>query len=93
MARKSDKLMSPKDLGRCFKYFTKFAWQTNKTYYFWLILGFVVGIVYPFISILGTEQLVNEIAPGGPRRVSYSILWIAVICVGTWLGKVLAKAE
>ena len=84
--------MSPKDLGRCFKYFTKFAWQTNKTYYFWLILGFVVGIVYPFISILGTEQLVNEIAPGGPRRVSYAILWIVVICVGTWLGKVLAKA-
>ena len=90
MSKKETK--KTKQLGRCFKYFSKFVWKTNKSYYFWLIFGFIEGIIYPFISILGTEQLVNEIASGGPRRWNYAIFWIAVICGGTFLGTVIEKA-
>ena len=87
-AKKIDK----KNLGRCFKYFSKFAFETNKTFYFWLIFDFVVGIIAPFISIIGTEKLVTEIAPGGLRRTKYAIIWILVICVGTYLATVIKKA-
>lgn len=92
MNKKRKAAVDKKQLGRCFKYFSKFAFNTNKAYYFWLILDFVVGIIAPFISILGLEQLITEIAPGGHRRVKYAIMWIAIIAVGTFLTTVLKKA-
>ncbi len=66
--------------------------RTNKAYYFWLILDFVVGILSPFISILGLEQLITEIAPDGPKRMKYAVIWVVIICVGTFLCNVLKKA-
>lgn len=73
------------DFKNCFKYFSKFAWQHNKTYYFWLVLGFVVETLGPFISIIGTQYLVDEIAPGGKRNITTIVLWITFLCLGIFL--------
>ena len=51
-----------KDNIRCFKFFGKFAWQNDKKYYAFLVLSIIVNSLSPFVTILGTQYLIDEIA-------------------------------
>ena len=48
-----------KDNIRCFKFFGKFAWQNDKKYYAFLILNIIVNSLSPFVTILGTQYLID----------------------------------
>lgn len=50
-----------KDNIRCFKFFGKFAWQNDKKYYAFLIISIIVNSLSPFVTILGTQYLIDEI--------------------------------
>lgn len=79
------------DMKRCYKYFSKFAWEHNKAYYLWLVLSFVINTLGPFVSIIGTERLVDEISPYGSRNTGTIIFWITFLCVGMYLYQVIGK--
>lgn len=74
-----------KETIRCYKFFTKFAWQTDKTYFFMLILNFIVNSAAPFITIIGSQYLIDEIADSSKRDMSAIIFWIAFICLGNFI--------
>lgn len=69
----------------CYKFFAKFAWQTDKTYFFILILSFVLNSAAPFITIIGSQYLIDEIADASKRNMGVIIFWIAFICLGTFI--------
>lgn len=69
----------------CYKFFAKFAWQTDKTYFFILILSFVLNSAAPFIPIIGSQYLIDEIADASKRNMGVIIFWIAFICLGTFI--------
>ena len=58
-----------KDNIRCFKFFGKFAWQNDKKYYAFLILNIIVNSLSPFVTILGTQYLIDEIADESKRNM------------------------
>lgn len=74
--------MQNKDTIRCFKFFGKFTWQNDKKYYLMLILNIIANAVFPFISILGTQYLIDEIADDSKRNIGWVIFWVTFICVG-----------
>lgn len=65
---------------RCFKFFGKFAWQNDKKYYFFLVLNVIVNSLSPFVTILGTQYLIDEIADVSKRNMEWIVLWVAFIC-------------
>lgn len=78
-------MKSNKDNARCYKFFIKFAWQTDKTYFFMLALSFIVNSVAPFIPIIGSQYLIDEIADVSKRDMGAIVFWIAFICLGVFL--------
>ena len=80
-----------KETIRCYKFFTKFAWQTDKKYFFMVILNFMINSVAPFITIIGTQYLIDEIADRSKREMGTIIFWIAFICLGNFIYQNLNK--
>lgn len=70
---------------RCFKFFGKFAWQNDKKYYLFLLINVIVNSVSPFISIMGTQFLIDEIVDTSKRSIGWIIFWITFICVGNFV--------
>lgn len=79
------------DIVSCVKYFGAFAWRERPIYYFYVILGIVVDSIGPFISIIGTKYLINEIAYDDNRDMKKIVFWAAFICIGTMLYKITQK--
>lgn len=79
------------DIASCVKYFGAFAWKERPIYYFYVILGIVVDSIGPFISIIGTKYLINEIAYDYNRDMKKIVFWAAFICIGTMLYKITQK--
>ena len=80
-----------KDNIRCFKFFGKFAWQNDKKYYAFLVLSIIVNSVSPFVTILGTQYLIDEIAEAAKRNMFWIVFWVAFICVGNFVCSNLKK--
>lgn len=78
-------MKSNKDNIRCFKFFGKFVWQNDKTYFLLLVINIIGNSVAPFISILGTQYLIDEIADASKRNIGWVIFWISFICVGNFM--------
>ena len=74
-----------KDNIRCFKFFGKFAWQNDKKYYAFLILNIIVNSLSPFVTILGTQYLIDEIADESKRNMFWIVFWVAFICIGSFI--------
>lgn len=80
-----------KDNIRCFKFFGKFAWQNDKKYYAFLILSIIVNSLSPFVTILGTQYLIDEIADASKRNTVWIVFWVAFICIGSFICSNLKK--
>lgn len=80
-----------KDIIRCLKFFGKFAWQTNKIYFLLLTISIIVNSVSPFISIIGSRYLIDEIAEPAKRNLGVVIFWIAFICGGIFISQIIRK--
>lgn len=73
-----------KEFSRCYHFFAKFAWKTNKVYFAILICRFVIRTAGPFISILGTRYLIDELtAPH--KSINTVVFWIGFLCIGNFL--------
>lgn len=79
------------DVARCTKYFATFAWKELPIYYFYTLLGILVQSIGPFISIIGTKYLINEIAYEYNRDLSKIVFWTVFICIGTLIYRGMAK--
>ena len=92
-------MKNSKDNIRCFKFFGKFAWQNDKKYYLLLLINIIVNSVSPFISILGSQYLIDEIADASKRNIGWVVFWVAFICGGNficsnimkWVGENIAR--
>ena len=78
-------MKNSKDNIRCFKFFGKFAWENDKMYYMFLIVNIIINSVFPFITILGTQYLIDEIADASKRNMVWIVFWIAFICGGNFI--------
>lgn len=79
------------DIVNCTKYFMKFAWCEKPIYFLWMALGILVNAFGPFITIIGTRYLINEIAYEANRDMTKIIFWAVFICVGTLIYQSLKK--
>lgn len=79
------------DIAGCIKYFGAFAWRELPVYYFYILLGIAVQSIGPFISILGTKYLINEIAYDYNRDMAKIVSWVCFICFGTLIYRGLDK--
>lgn len=84
-------MKNSRDNIRCFKFFGKFAWQNDKTYYLFLIINIIVNSLFPFISIIGTQYLIDEIADASKRNIGWVVFWIAFICGGNLICSIIRK--
>lgn len=80
-----------KNMVKCTKYFWGYAWKETPIYFVYIILLIVVEALGPFVSIIGTKYLVNELAYAENREISKIVFWILFICVGTLIYKVSDK--
>ena len=74
-----------KEIIRCLKFFGKFAWKINKIYFLLLAISIIVNVISPFISIIGSQYLINEIAAPSKRNINVVIFWVAFICGGIFI--------
>lgn len=79
-----------KELIMCYSFFSKFAWKNNKSYFLLLFLRLLVNSVGPFISIIGTRYLIDELI-SDQRDIKKLIIWVAFICVGNFLYQTISK--
>lgn len=91
MKKLKDIVNQIKDIALCVKYFGTFAWKSMPIYYFYILMAIVVNSVGPFISIIGSKYLINEIVYDQNRDMNKIIFWVAFICLGTYIYRVLAK--
>jgi len=77
----------------CFKFFSKFVWENNKSYYLWQLIYFVARTFGAFIDIIGMKYLVDEVSIEGRRDLSHVVFWIAFICIGNFLYDNLIKVS
>lgn len=84
-AKEDRRMKNSKETLRCFKFFGKFAWQTDKKYYLMLLISIVVNSVSPFVSIIGTQYLIDEIADASKRNIGLVVFWVAFICGGNFI--------
>ena len=81
------------------KYFLPIAWKTHKGYFFVGFFGIIVGAVQPFVTIMTTPLIIEELL--GDRNITKLLLYVAVIAVGgtllsfigSWLGQVLSRYD
>ena len=50
-----------KDICFCTKYFAKFAWKHLPIYYLYILMSVIISTAGPFVSIIGSKYLINEI--------------------------------
>lgn len=72
-----------RDIINCTKYFMKFAWKEKPSFFLWMVLNILVNSFGPFITIIGTKYLINEIAYEYNRDASKIVFWTVFICLGT----------
>ncbi len=73
------------DIAGCTRYFFVFAWKEIPSYFAYVIAGIVLKSIQPFIAILGTRYLIDEIAYAGRRDIRVILFWLGFICIGTWI--------
>lgn len=78
-------MKNSKENIRCFKFFGKFAWQNDKKYYLFLLINVIANSVSPFISIIGTQFLIDEIVDVSKRSIGWIVFWTAFICIGNFV--------
>lgn len=83
--------MQLNNMKRCIVFFLRYAWKKKPIYFFYVISSIVVQSIGPFVTIIGTRYLINEIAYQQNRDVRKVVFWIGFICVGSFLYKVLTK--
>lgn len=91
IAKEDRTMKNRKDNIRCFKFFGKFAWQTDKTYFLMLVISIIVNSISPFISIIGSQYLIDEIADASKRNIGMVVFWIGFICGGIFICQNLRK--
>lgn len=74
-----------KDIWFCTKYFAKFAWKHLPIYYLYILMSVVISTAGPFVSIIGSKYLINEIVYEQNRNMNMIIFWVAFICIGTYI--------
>lgn len=74
-----------KDIWFCTKYFAKFAWKHLPMYYLYILMSVVISTAGPFVSIIGSKYLINEIVYEQNRNMNMIIFWVAFICIGTYI--------
>ena len=74
-----------KDIWFCTKYFAKFAWKHLPIYYLYILMSVIISTVGPFVSIIGSKYLINEIVYEQNRNMNMIIFWVAFICIGTYI--------
>lgn len=72
-----------RDIINCTRYFMKFAWKEKPSFFLWLVLNILVNSFGPFITIIGTKYLINEIAYESNRNINKIVFWAVFICLGT----------
>ena len=80
-----------RNIFRCIKYFAAFSWKEYPIYYLYLGLGILVESIGPFITIIGSKYLINEIAYQEKRNMNLIVFWVLFICLGTLLYRSLQK--
>lgn len=84
-------MKNSKENIRCFKFFGKFAWQNDKKYYLFLLMNVIANSVSPFISIIGTQFLIDEIVDVSKRNIGWIVFWTAFICIGNFVFATMIK--
>ncbi len=79
------------NIVRCIRYFAAFSWKEYPVYYFYLGLGILIESIGPFITIIGSKYLINEIAYQEKRNMNVIVFWVLFICFGTLLYRSLQK--
>ena len=74
-----------KDIWFCTKYFAKFAWKHLPIYYLYILMSVIISTAGPFVSIIGSKYLINEIVYEQNRNMNMIIFWVAFICIGTYI--------
>ena len=74
-----------KDIVFCTKYFAKFAWKHLPMYYLYILMSVIISTAGPFVSIIGSKYLINEIVYEQNRNMNMIIFWVAFICIGTYI--------
>lgn len=80
-----------KNIKGCIAYFTKYAWKKEPKYFFYVICSIIIQSLGPFVTIIGTKYLINEIAYESNRDMTKIIFWLGFICVGSFMYKVFTK--
>ena len=78
-------MKNSKDNIRCFKFFGKIAWQNDKKYYLFLMINIIFNSVFPFITIIGSQYLIDEIVDASKRNIGWVVFWVAFICIGNFI--------
>ncbi len=70
---------------KCYKFFLKYLWENQKSYFVWQIINFLVSTFGAFINIIGMKYLIDEISAKDKRNLPVVIFWVCFICVGNFL--------
>ena len=82
-----------KDIWFCTKYIAKFAWKHLPIYYLYILMSVIISTAGPFVSIIGSKYLINEIVYEQNRNMNMIIFWVAFICIGTYIHLVGNKCD
>lgn len=77
-----------KNIVNCTRYFWAYAWKNSPVYFLYTVVMILVETAGPFISIIGTKYLVNELAYESNRDSRKIVFWVTFICLGTLIYKV-----
>ncbi len=80
-----------KDMNKVIKFFLGFAWKEYPQYYLFVVMQIVVDSIGPFITIIGTKYLINEIVYPEKRNLNMIIFLVLFICIGTLMYRSLHK--
>jgi ABC-type multidrug transport system fused ATPase/permease subunit len=78
-------------MKQCVLFCYHLAWKEKPSYFLYVLLNVFVNIVSPFVMIIGTKYLINEIAYLTNRRMDHIVGWVAFIVIGTFVCSVLKK--
>ena len=48
-------------------------------------MSVIISTARPFVSIIGSKYLINEIVYEQNRNMNMIIFWVAFICIGTYI--------
>lgn len=82
-----------KDSIRVMRFFSRIAWKTKKSFFFYYITNIIINSIGPFFSVIGTRYLVDEIAYLDKRNIYNIIIYTTVIILGDFLYRTLSKVS